>query len=276
MILVTGATGNVGQELARRLADAGQHVRALVRKQGPSSLPASVETIAGDLDRPASLSAALAGVHGVFLLAGYKDMAGVLAEIRRAGVQQVVLLSSRSIVGGNPGNAIVNMFMVSEAAVQSSGVSWAILRPGGFMSNALRWAPQIRAGDVVRGPFAGAPIAAIDPHDLAAVAATVLTSEGHDGRSYLLTGPKALLPADEVRVLASVLGRELRFSGQSDAEARAEMGQSMPADFVDAFFRFFSAGEFDDSSVLPTVEEILGRPPRTFEQWAKQHAGAFR
>jgi uncharacterized protein YbjT (DUF2867 family) len=144
------------------------------------------------------------------------------------------------------------------------------------MSNALRWAPQIRAGDVVRGPFAGAPIAAIDPHDLAAVAATVLTSEGHDGRSYLLTGPKALLPADEVRVLASVLGRELRFSGQSDAEARAEMGQSMPADFVDAFFRFFSAGEFDDSSVLPTVEEILGRPPRTFEQWAKQHAGAFR
>jgi uncharacterized protein YbjT (DUF2867 family) len=276
MILVTGATGNVGGELAKQLANANQQVRVLIRSQSGGALPANVEAVIGDLSRPESLTRALTGVRGVFLLGGYQDMPAVLAEIRRAGVEQVVLLSSRSVVGGIPDNAIVSMWVVSEEAVRSSGVPWTILRPSGFMSNALRWGPQIRAGDVVRAPFADVPIAAIDPYDIAAVAAVALTSEGYTSRDYLLTGPKAILPADQVRVLATLLGRDLRFERQPDAEAREEMSQSMPADFVDAFFRFFAEGEFDDSQVLPTVNEITGRQPRAFEQWARVHADAFR
>jgi uncharacterized protein YbjT (DUF2867 family) len=276
MILVTGATGNVGGELIRQLAGANQWVRALVRNQAESAFPAGVETVIGDLNRPESLSDALKGVRGVFLLGGYRDMPGALAEIRRAGVERVALLSSRSVVGGNPSNAIVSMWMASEDAVRSSGVSWTILRPSGFMSNALRWAPQIRAGAVVRAPFADAPIAAIDPYDIAAVAAAALTSEGHASRSYVLTGPEPLLPADQVRVIAATLGRDLRFERQADDEAREEMSKSFPANFVDAFFRFFAEGEFDDSQVLPIVHEITGRQPRAFEQWAGAHADAFR
>jgi len=156
-------------------------------------------------------------------------------------------------------------------------VAWTVLRPSGFMSNALRWLPQLRAGDVVRAPFGDAAIAAIDPRDIAAVAARVLTAgAAHAGRSYPLTGPRAWLPRDQIAVLASVLGRPLRFEPQPDAEARADLARSFPPGFVDALFRFFVGGEFDDASVLPTVNQLLGRPPHSFEHWARDHAAAFR
>lgn len=276
MILVTGATGNVGGELARALAGAGEEVRALSRGAVPSGLPGGVEGVIGDLDRPETLPNALDGAHGVFLLPGYKDMSGVLTEVRRAGVERVVLLSGGSATNGDMGNAISRYMILSEAAVRESGVPWTILRPSGFMSNALRWAEQIRAGDLVRAPFAEVHVAAIDPFDIAAVAAEALTSAGHEGHIYTPTGPESLLPADQVRILGAVLGRNLRFEGQPDAEARAEMNEAMPPEYVNAFFSFYADGTLDESKVNPTVREILGRTPRTFEQWAKAHAGAFR
>ncbi|GHO99902.1 nucleotide-diphosphate-sugar epimerase [Reticulibacter mediterranei] len=276
MILVTGATGNVGSEVVHALIEAGQQVRALVHHLNQSVLPPGVEGVVGDLNQPETLAAALVGVHGVFLLSGYQNMPGVLAEMRRAGVERVVLLSSGCVVGGSMSNAIARYNILSEAAVRESGVPWTILHPSGFMSNALRWLSQLRAGDVVRAPWGDVRIAAIDPFDIAAVAAVTLTTSGHEGQSYRLTGPESLLPADEVRVLAKVLGRDLRFEGQSDAEARAEMSRTWPAEYIEAFFRFFSEGEYDDSQVLPTVEDLTGRRPRTFEQWALAHAKAFK
>lgn len=276
MILVTGATGNVGGEVVRALVNGGHAVRALTRGASQSIVPAGVEGVAGDLNRPETLSAALDGVQEVFLLPGYQDMPGVLAAMRRAGVEQVVLLSGSSAPGGDMTNAISRYMIRSEAAVRESGALWTILQPSGFMSNALQWAPQMRAGDVVRAPFAGVRVAVIDPYDIAAVAVEALLAQGHDGRSYLLTGPESLVPAERVAVLARVLGRTLRFEAQSDAEARAEMSSAMPADYVDAFFSFYVDGALDDSTVRPTVQELTGRPPRTFEQWAFAHADAFR
>lgn len=96
-----------------------------------------------------------------------------------------------------------------------------------------------------------------------------------DGRIIPISGPAALLPADRADILGAVLGRRLRFEGQSDAQARAEMSRTVPAQYVDAFFRFFSDGEFDDSEVLPTVTDITGRPARTFDEWATAHAAEF-
>jgi uncharacterized protein YbjT (DUF2867 family) len=276
MFLVTGATGNVGGELVGQLIGASHAVRALVRSQDQRTMALNVETVVGDLNRPESLSTALTNVGGVFLMGGYRDMTGVLAEIRRAGVKHVVLLSSRSVVGGDSSNAIVNMWMTSEAAVRSSGVPWTILQPSGFMSNALRWLPQIRAGDLVRAPFADVAIAVIDPYDIAAVATVVLTSKGHASRSHRLTGPEPLRPTDQIRVLAAVLGRDLRLEGLSDTEAREELAKSFSENLVEAFLRFFAEGEFDDSQVLTTVHEITGRQPRTFKQWASAHADTFR
>jgi uncharacterized protein YbjT (DUF2867 family) len=276
MLLVTGATGNVGAEVVQALAAAGQAVRALTRSDSASGLPPGVAPVAGDLNRPESLSAALAGVRGVFLLPGYEDMEGVLAEMRGAGVERVVLLSGSSAQSGDTSNAVSAYMIRSEDAVRASGVPWTILRPYGFMSNALRWLDQLRAGDVVREPFANVRVAVVDPHDIAAVAARALLEDGHEGRSYVLSGPQALLPADRVHLLGAALGRELRFEAQPDAEARAQMSAQMPVEYVDAFFDFYVDGSLDESQVQPTVEEVLGRAPRSFEQWAAEHADAFR
>lgn len=276
MILVTGATGNIGGELVKQLVDAGQQVRALVRHENPIGLPEGVELALGDLNKPETVAGALKGVRGVFLLGGYQDMPKALAEMRQAGVQHVVLQSSRSVIDGDPTNAVVKIWMDSEEVVKASGVPWTILQPSGFMSNALRWLPQLRAGDTVRVQFPNAAIASIDPYDIAAVAAVALTEEGHASQSYAITGPESLLPADQVRILAGVLGRTLHAEPQSDSETREELSKSLPPDSVEGFFRFFAKGEFDDSSVLPTVQEVTGRPPRTFKQWAQAHVDDFR
>ena len=174
MILVTGATGNVGGEVVRRLAADGAPVRALARRPDAVTLPDGVEVVAGDLSRPETLDDALAGVEALFLLGGFDTMADVLERAARAQVRRVVLLTSRSVVGGRPDNAITGMWMESEAVLDRSGLPGTVLRPSGFQSNVLRWSDQLRAGDVVRAPWADVPIAAIDPADIAAVAAVAL------------------------------------------------------------------------------------------------------
>ncbi|MFI6741029.1 NAD(P)H-binding protein [Nonomuraea sp. NPDC050451] len=275
MILVTGATGNVGSELVAALASAGRPVRALVRDPR-RALPAGAEPVTGDLNQPESLAAALDGVQGLYLMPGYANLPGLLARARDAGVRHVVLLSGGSAALEDLGNAVSRYMTLSERAVRESGLAWTFLRPRSFMSNALRWLPQLEAGDVVRVPFADVPVAAVDPYDIAAVAARALLGGEHEGRIHELTGSRALLPADQVAVLARVLGRDLRCEGLTNSQARAEMEADMPVEYVDAFFQFFVDGTLDEATVHPTVEDVLGRPPRTFEQWAQDHADAFR
>ena len=277
MLLVTGATGNVGGELIRTLAEAGEHVRALTRGPAAADFARTIETVTGDLNEAESLRPALAGVRGVFLLPGYADMPAILAEIEKAGVEHVVLLSGSSAASGDMTNAISAYMISSEAAVTESGIPWTILRPSGFMSNALRWIPQLQAGEVIREPFADAPIAVIDPADIAAVAAVVLRSPAtHKGRTYRLSGPESLLPADRLRILGQVLGRELRLEAQTEDEARKQMSREMPAPYVEAFFDFYVDGALDESPVYPTVQQILDRPARAFAEWARAHERAFR
>lgn len=275
MILVAGATGNIGRELVGVLADAGEKVRALVRSPD-RSLPDGVERAIGDLDDPDSVRPALTDVSSAFLLPGYRDMPGLLAHIRRAGVGRVVLLSGGSAVASDVDNAVSRYMLDSEEVTRASGVAWTILRPCAFMSNALRWLPQLRAGDVVTVPFADVANAVIDPHDIARVAAAALTSDRHDHQVYRLSGPESLLPAEQVRILGEVLRRELRLRAQPNDEARREMTAAMPSEYVDAFFSFYVDGTLDETRVLPTVEQVTGERPRTFEQWARAHADAFR
>jgi len=257
------------------LAEAGQPVRALSRGDGQAGFPPGVEAVPGDLNDPASLRPALRGVTGAFLLPGYADMPGVLAEARRAGVARVVQLSGSSVSTGDLDNAITRYMTETEQAVRASGLAWTILRPAMFMSNTLQWLPQLRDGDVVRAPFAYVRAVVADPADIAAVAALALTADGHEGRVYPVSGPEPLAPADRVAILGQVLGRPLRFEAQPDDEARAEMSAAMPPKYVDAFFRFYADGTLDESVVWPTVRDLTGRPPRTFAQWAAAHAEAF-
>lgn len=263
MIVVAGATGNVGSALVRALRDQGEEVRA-VSRSGP---------VAADLNDPASMAPVLAGADAFFLLSGYAPE--VFSVARSAGVARVVLMSGSSAETGDRSNAVSRYMIDSEAALRSSGVAWTILRPRTFMTNALQWVEQVRAG-VVRAPWPNVAVTTVDPGDIAAVAAAALTDDGHSGREYAVTGPAALTPGERVQVLASVLGRRVRFEAQSDEEARAEMSAQMPAEYVDAFFGFFSEGKLDESVVLPTVAEVTGRAPKTFEAWARENANKFR
>jgi uncharacterized protein YbjT (DUF2867 family) len=275
MILVTGATGNVGSEVVAALARRGAGVRAVVRDPVHARVPAGVDVVGGDLELPESLTPALAGVRSVFLLGGWGDMPGLLRRIEGAGVERVVLLTSRCVVGGRTDNAVTRMWLDSEAAVRGAGLASTILRPSGYQSNALRWLPQLAEGDVVRTPWPDVAVAAIDPADIGEVAAVALTEPGHEGVEHTLSGPEALTPGDQVATLGTVLGRPLRYEPQSDEAARTEMAATTPAPYVDAFFRFYSDGEFDDSRVVDTVRRITGREPRRFGEWARAHADAF-
>lgn len=274
MYLVSGATGNVGREVARELLAAGHRVRALVRNTA-AQLPDGAEAVTGDLDNPDSLTAALEGVTGLFLLPGYADMAGVLDRAARSGVQRVVQLSGMSAGSGDRTNAITEYMIASEDAVRNSRLTWTIVRPSAFASNALRWRDQLRQGNVVTEPFATIRTAVIHPGDIGAVATTALTMQGHGGAVYEISGPQAMTPADRLSVLADVLDRPLQLQPQSDDEARAAMAATMPPAYVSAFFDFYADGNLDESRVLPTLETITGRPPRTFREWAEEHAEDF-
>jgi uncharacterized protein YbjT (DUF2867 family) len=275
VILVTGATGNAGAAVVRALLDAGEEVRAVVR-DADRRLPGDVDTVVADLNDPESLAPHFDGVAAAFLLSGYEGLTETLAGMRRAGVERVVLLSSSAAPSGDLTNAVARYHVLSERAVRESGLEWTFLQPNSFMTNTLQWAPQLRQGDVIRAPFADVRVATIDLADIGTVAAAALTSSAHAGHAYRLSGPDSLLPADRAAVLARVLGRDLRLEAHPNDEARAEMSQAMPPEYVDAFFRFFADGELDEAQVLSTVEDVTGAPPRSFEQWAAAHADDFR
>jgi uncharacterized protein YbjT (DUF2867 family) len=277
VVLVSGATGNIGGAVARALVAAGHPVRALVRPgTDPSRVPAGAEAAEADLGDAESIGAHLDDVDAVFLLSGYEGLHGALANMRDAGVARAVLLSGSGAALGDTTNAVAAYQIASQDAVRDSGLAWTFLQPNSFMSNTLDWVPQLRTGDVVRAPFGNVRVAVIDPDDVGAVAAVALTSDGHDSKAYRLSGPESLTPGARVAILARVLGRDLTLQGLTDEEARAEMSESMPPPYVDAFMSFFADGKLDESEVLPTVEQLTGRPPRTFEQWATDHTGALR
>jgi uncharacterized protein YbjT (DUF2867 family) len=275
MILVTGANGNAGGGVLNGLLELGAEVRGLVRAGSDSELPDGVEKAEGDLNNPDSLGAPLEGVSAVFLLSGYEGLELSLELMREAGVERVVLLSSSAAPTGRLGNAVAKYHILSERAVSASGLPWTFLQPNSFMTNAYRWLPQLENGNLIRAPFEDVPISTIHPDDVGAVAAKALTTADHEGETYRLSGPEALRPAEQVAIVAKYAGRDLRFEGQSDEEARAEMEQAMPKPYVDAFFEFFSDGLVDETTVHPTVKQVTGSEPRSFEQWAEAHADAF-
>jgi uncharacterized protein YbjT (DUF2867 family) len=275
VILVTGATGNAGGGVVNGLLELGAEVRAAVRPGSEGKLPNGVEAVAADLNDPDGVRRAAGGATAAFLLSGYEGIDASLASLADDGVERVVLLSSSAAPTGKLDNAIAAYHIRSEQAIRESGLLWTLLQPNSLMSNAYRWLPQLVKGDVVRAPFGDVAISVIDPDDLGAVAASALTTSEHERKTYRLSGPEALRPAEQVAILGKYAGRDLRFEAQTDEEARPEMEQAMPKAYVDAFFEFFSEGLIDETTVHPTVKQVTGREPRSFEHWAEAHADAF-
>ncbi|MFB9678954.1 SDR family oxidoreductase [Streptosporangium vulgare] len=270
-VLVTGATGTVGRPLVERLLAEGHRVRALTRNPAKANLPAGAEVVAGNLADTATLPEALSGVDAVHLIGfGGDDFAPLTngTEIvdlaRRAGVRKVTVL--KGDVTKSP----------LEEAVEAGGLEWTHLAPVEFMSNALEWADSVRNEGVVREAFAGARSAMIHEADIAAVAATALTTDGHAGQEYWLTGPQALNPPEKVGVIGAVLGREVRYVELTRDEIVAEWrGSGYSDEDVEFFLAMRTNPPEAGYTVLPTVQEVTGKPARTFAEWVRENAAAF-
>jgi uncharacterized protein YbjT (DUF2867 family) len=278
MILVTGATGSVGRHVLAGLLAAGNRVRALTRSPDGAGIAEQAEIVRGDLAEPDLLADALSGVHAVYLMAMGGAAQRVVDIAERRGVQRIVLLSTgdvRDDVERQP-DAVAEVHGAFEQAVARSGLQWTFLRSNEFAGNSLQWASQIRAGDVVRAPYPRACTAPIHERDIAAVAVRALTEDGHHGAKYVLTGPQALTHADQLDMIGAAIGRRLRFQEIPVEAAREAMVRYAPAPIVDAVLGQLAAAVDHPPVLTGTVHATTGRPARTFEEWARDHADDFR
>jgi len=274
-ILVTGATGTIGRQVVSQLLATDAHVRALTRNPEGAGLPPEAEAVRGDLTDPPSLDGGLDGVDAVFLV--WTAPAGAAP----AAVDRIARYARRLVLLTSPHqtphpffqqpNPMARMIAEIERLIEASGVRWTFLRPGMFAANALSWwAPQIRAGNVVRWPYAEAPTAPVHERDVAAVAVRALLEDGHEGASYVLTGPQSLSQREQVAILGEVIGRPLRLEELSPEEARREL--PFPPFAMDMLLNAWAAAIGQPAFVTSTIEEITGRPARTFREWAIDHA----
>jgi uncharacterized protein YbjT (DUF2867 family) len=279
MIVVTGATGNVGRPLTAALAEAGQQVTAVSRHA--AVVPDGVRHVVADLAEPAGLEPALAGAKALFLLlsgdlhAAGANPADVIGHAAAAGVRRVVLLSTLGVATRPFGTTRVAMRAL-EDVLRESGLDWTILRPGGFASNALWWAESVRARHVVAAPFGDTGVPIIDPADIAEVAAAGLLDDQHTGEVYELTGPEVITPRGQTAAIAAGLGAPVRFQELTRAEAKAGMTRSMPGELADDTLDILGSPSPAELRVSPDVERVLGRPPRSFADWVARNIAAFR
>ncbi len=271
MIVVTGATGNVGRPLVRALVEAGEEVTAVSRRDG--EVPRGAQHLRADLTDPQSLTPALDGAGAVFLLTSGEftaagDLGKVVDLLRDSGVRRVVLLSSQGVATGRHAPSL-------EEPVRGSGLDWTVLRPGGFHSNTFWWAEAVRTTRTVAWPFGDVALPTIDPADIADVAAAVLRGTGHGGQTYELTGPAPVSPRDQVAAIADALGEPVRYVEQTRAEAREAMLRFMPEVVADSTLDILGTPSPEEQRVSPAVPRLLGRPGRPFADWAARNAAAF-
>jgi uncharacterized protein YbjT (DUF2867 family) len=275
-ILVTGATGNIGRHLVPLLLDAGASVRALTRSA--AAFPAGVTAVRGDLTEPAALDFR---ADAVFLLWPYTAAEGAEAVVAKIAEQarRVVFVSAMGVPDVEPTDpAPEGLFHGHiEWLIRRTSLEWTFLRAGGFASNTLGWAEEIRKTGVVREIYGKAGRSLIHEADIAAVAARALLSGGHVGARYDLTGPAVLTQEEQLRTIGAAIGRDLRWEEITEQEARESMAaQGWTQEFIDGGLAHWSSIVTDPEPVTDTVERVTGRPARSFAEWANEHAAAFR
>lgn len=281
MILVTGATGQVGSEVVRLLLQDGQEVMAATRDpaHGRATLPAGARVVVGNPSQPRTLAPALPGVDAIFLnpLAVGDATAELLWLAADVGVQRVVVLSALTVEYPVGYAAFSDAFRAVEFAARTSGLQWTFLRCADFDANALAWAPQIRNGGAVFGVYTDAATSPIHEGDIAAVAARALAEPRHAGRAYVLTGPQSLTQPDKVRMIGEAIGRQLSWVEISPDQLRQTMlAQGVRADVPDRLIGSLADYARRPGPTTTTVEAVLGRPAHTFAEWAAGRTAAFR
>jgi uncharacterized protein YbjT (DUF2867 family) len=283
MILVTGGTGLIGSEVLRLLSSAGVPAHALVRN--PSRVPTlpGITWVGGDLAKPETLSSAFAECTKLFLLTGNSENASELqrhaiAAARQAGITHVVKLSA---FGASPhsNSMIGRMHYQIEQELQIAGFSWTMLRPHHFMQNLLSQADNIINDGVVYSSSGDGKIPFVDTRDIAAVAVVTLTEPGHTGKKYVITGGEALSYRQATGILAEAIGRPLRFIDEPVDEARARLTRAgQPSWLVDSLLAIaaYQRAGGPTETITSVVADLIGKPPRTFAEFARDHAAGFQ
>lgn len=279
-VLVTGASGHVGRQVAAQLRDLEVPFRVAARNPAALGDTGASEVVAADLTRPETLPAALAGVTRVFLYAVPSHAEEFCAAARAAGVEHVVLLSSHTVVEwlGLPlRKPIADMHRTVERALTESGIAATFLRPAHFAANVLmwRWDRMIRATGTVRFPYPESYCDAIHEADIAAVGVRALTEPGHQGQAYFLTGPAQVSQREQAEIIAAGIGRPVTFQEISAEEARAQLAEVTPEWAMDAVLGYWKASDGVPGPLSDTVQDILGRPPLSFARWVRDHRERF-
>ncbi|HVK91341.1 MAG TPA: SDR family oxidoreductase [Mycoplana sp.] len=285
MILVTGATGTSGRELIRHLSKAGAAFKAMVRKEADREAleTQGVAAVVADYRDAERLTRALIGVEQVYLI-GPTDPPQVTHEgdvvevAHRVGVRRIVKQSAMSAHDMSPCTFKRWNGMVERQLIES-GLPYTILRPTGFMQTFVNYdSAGIAAEGVLRSPRREAQVSWIDVRDIAAVAVAVLTEEGHDGRVYDLTGPEALSDQQVAAKLSAATGREIRYEPLSDADWYLLMrSRGLPATTVRSMLSLHLAYRAESPGLVTGWVEVLsGQPPRTFDDFAQEHADRFK
>jgi uncharacterized protein YbjT (DUF2867 family) len=278
-VLVTGATGNVGSAVIRELIGrrAGA-VRALVRDPA-AQLPDGVERAVGDFEVPSSIRAALVDVDRVFLSSadGPRKVEHEAAVIdAAAGAELIVKASTLGARAGSPLKPF-DWNARSEAHLRASGVPSVVLASAFYMTNLLAAADPVRAQRILPAPAGHGRIAMIDPRDVAAVAAAVLTGSGHEGHTYRLTGAEAIGYEDVASAISNATGAHVRYVDVPPAGARAGLAAAGMPDWLighlDGVFALIRDGAMEETT--DTVRVITGREPRSFAEFAHEHRATF-
>jgi uncharacterized protein YbjT (DUF2867 family) len=279
MIVVIGATGNIGRALVDRLIDAGERPRVVVRDAGKAAgWQGRVDPVVGDLGDPDTRKRAFVGAHKVFCMSFIDQPPeldrAVIDAARDAGVRHIVKLSTIGAMSEVP---IGRRHREREEWIVSSGLAWTFLRPGFFMTNTLLWAATIKAEGRVVSPSADGPIAPISEGDIADVASLCLREAGHEGHVYELTGAHLISAREQVATLGRVLGRPITCVDADIAGALHRMRTlGRPPwllESLETMWTDVAAGRGNQRT--DTFATLAGRPPTTFEAWCQQHRPDF-
>lgn len=276
--LVIGARGSVGRRVLDQLREAGEPVRASARNPNPEGLPAGVEVVAADLTQPGTLRAAMEGIQRVFLYSSPEGVDGFVTAAEQAGVEHVVLLSSATVLlPGLADNLNTQEHRQVEEAFSGSSLRLTPIRPLVLANNALNWSYPIRRDGSVPLAYPDAVMAPIHERDIAAVAVHALVeSTPSPAVSAVLTGPALLSQRRQVELVGAAIGRQLKVTELSDANAQQLLSQFMPPLIAEAIVEVLANAAQGGSPATETAQQVLGRPPVSFADWASEHADAFR
>ncbi|MGP4000087.1 NAD(P)H-binding protein [Streptomyces sp. 8N706] len=275
--LVTGSRGRVGRALLELLHSQGLEARAASKAPEELDLPDGIPSVRCDLTEPDTFPAALEGVTSVFLYAEASRLDTFLEEAARAGVRQIVLLSSSSVLTPDAEtHAIARLHVDAEKALEASPIASTFLRPGHFATNALQWSRAVKSTGAVSLPYPHAYTDPIHEADIADVALEALKDPRPDGTAWTLTGPESLTFQDQIDHLARVTGRPVTVNAVSRDAWKKEAAAYVPEAFADVLLDVWESTDGSPVELTRTVEEVTGHPARSFATWAEDHADDFR